>query len=296
MLNEDVVSVGDVDSPSSSKRIIRIVHISDTHTTHNVLTPLRPLSGNIAILRSTSIDSPNQIIDEVGADAFAKTPSAQFQKRESLDSSFHKGGSFLSSYKRRTNSNIIPPGDILVHSGDFAWNSKPPGILRSDNFEEVVQVMNDFFDRFPHKVKLFVAGNHEGSLEGKKIQTVQERLHSAVYLYNSSYNYEGIHFYGAPYTPYRFMTVARGFQRHSRSIAAHWRDIPSRTNVLITHTPPKGVLDLTVDFSVKKIPKVANFFHRVVPKPRCEVCGLIHPGRSHWGCPHLREEVLIRIK
>ena len=297
-MNDDVINVGDVNSTSSSRKIVRIVHISDTHHAHSTLTPLRPLSGNIAILRSTSTDTPNQIIDETGADAFARTSTKRPSKgSDNLDSSFHKGGSFLGGYRKpNTCATMIPPGDVLVHSGDFAWTSKGPGIFRSDNFEEIVQVMNDFFDRFPHKVKIFVAGNHEASFEGKKHQIIQDRLHSAVYLCNSSFIYEGIHFYGAPYTPWRAMTIARGFQRHSRSIAAHWRDIPSRTNVLITHTPPHSFLDLGHTFVTRKFPKITSAFNRVTPNVRCTVCGLIHEGRSHMGCPHLREEVMIRIK
>ncbi|XP_012936671.1 UPF0046 protein K07C11.7 isoform X2 [Aplysia californica] len=298
-MNDDVMSIGNVNCPNSATKIVRIVHISDTHHAHNTLTPLRPLSGNIAILRSTSIDSPNQIIDETGADAFARSASArlQMQASESNDSSFHKGGTFLSSFRRsHSSSTSVPPGDVLIHSGDFAWNSKAPGLFRSENFEEIIQAMNDFFDRFPHKVKIFVAGNHEASLEGKKLLSVQERLTSAVYLYNSSYTYEGIHFYGAPYTPFRLTTNATGFQRHSRSIAAHWREIPSRTDVLITHTPPHGILDLATDFTARKVPKLSSAIHRLLPKGPCSTCGIIHPGRSHWGCRHLREEVLIRIK
>ncbi|KAH9525814.1 hypothetical protein Btru_002452 [Bulinus truncatus] len=290
----DVTIVGHVKSATSSTQVVRIVHISDTHLGHNSLTPPRPLSGNISIRRSISSDSPNQIIDEKGKDAFEKRSNSFL---ESHDDSFHKGGVFLSNLSRSYSSaNEIPCGDILIHSGDFDWSKHSGGFLRSDNFEEIVQIMNDFFDRFPHKVKLFVAGNHEMAFEGKKIQTVQDRLISATYLCNSSFTYEGIHFYGAPYSPFRLMTNARGFLCSSRKIAAHWRDIPSKTDVLITHTPPYGILDLATDWATHKIPKLSRAFHRVIPTTTCETCGLEHPGRSHWGCPHLRDEVLIRIK
>lgn len=290
----DVIRVGHVAAATASTTVVRIVHISDTHLGHNALTPPRPISGNISIRRSNSNDTPNQIVDEKGIDAFERRSNSLL---ESSDNSFHKGGVFLSNLRRSYSSIYeVPCGDILVHSGDFDWTKVSGGFFRSDNFEEIVQLMNDFFDRFPHKIKLFVAGNHEMSLDGKKIQTVQERLISATYLYNSSFIYEGIHFYGAPYTPFRLMTNARGFICSSRKIAAHWRDIPSKTDVLITHTPPHGILDLATDWSTRKIPTLTHALHRVVPTSTCETCGMEHPGRSHWGCPHLREEVLIRIK
>ncbi|CAG5130068.1 unnamed protein product [Candidula unifasciata] len=294
MQSLDVIPVGQVAGATSSSHVVRIVHISDTHLGHHVLTPPRPISGNISIRRSNSSDVPNQVVDEKGIDAFEKKSGCL---AETSDGGFHKGGVFLSNVRRsRASDYEIPCGDILVHSGDFDWSKHSGRIFRSDNFEEIVQLMNDFFDRFPHKVKIFVAGNHEGCLEKRKIQAVQDRLTSAVYLYNSTYIYEGIHFYGSPYTPFRFMTNARGFIRTSRKIAAHWREIPSRTDVLVTHSPPHGILDLGVTWSARNMPGVSQAFHRVIPSHPCETCGIIHPGRSHWGCPHLREEVLIRIK
>ncbi|KAK6967441.1 UPF0046 protein [Biomphalaria glabrata] len=290
----DVTNVGHVRSATSSTQVVRIVHISDTHLGHNALTPPRPLSGNISIRRSISSDSPNQIINEKGVNAFEKRSSSC---KDSHENSFHKGGVFLSSLSGSysTSANEIPCGDILIHSGDFYSNHS--GVFsRSDNFEEIVQMMNDFFDRFPHKIKLFVAGNHETALEHKKLHMIQERLISATYLCNTSFTYKGINFYGAPYSPFRLMTNARGFICNSRKIAAHWREIPSKTDVLITHAPPYGILDLATDWSTRKIPKLSQAFHRVIPASTCETCGLEHPGRSHWGCPHLRDEVLIRIK
>lgn len=290
----DVIRVGHVKSATASTPVVRIVHISDTHLNHNALTPPRPISGNICIRRSLSSDTPNQIVDEKGVSAFERQSSSLFEQNNDV---FHKGGFFLSNVCSSYSSAYeIPCGDILVHSGDFDWSKHSGGIFRSDNFEEIIQLMNDFFDRFPHKVKLFVAGNHEISLDGKKLQAVQARLISAVYLYNSSYTYEGIHFYGAPYTPFRLMTNARGFICTSRKIAAHWRDIPSKTDVLITHTPPYGILDLATDWTTRNIPRVTNALHKVLPSSCCDVCGIEHPGQSHWGCPHLKDEVLIRIK
>ncbi|GFO26581.1 metallophosphoesterase domain-containing protein 1 [Plakobranchus ocellatus] len=290
---EHVTRVGHVETSTASSPVIRIVHISDTHLSHNSLTPPRPLSGNISIQRSDSTETPNNVVDESGKDAFTKRSTSL----ESREDGFHKGGTFLSSVRKpRINNCEIPCGNVLVHSGDFDWSKQSGGFLRSDNFEEIVQLMNDFFDRFPHKVKIFVAGNHEISLDGKKLLTVQERLTSAVYLYNSSFTYEGINFYGAPYTPFRFITNARGFIRTSGKIASHWRDIPSKTDILVTHSPPYGILDLGTKWTTRKLPRLTNAWHAVLPDRECDICGASHPGRDHWGCPHLREEVLIRIK
>jgi Icc-related predicted phosphoesterase len=53
---------------------------------------------------------------------------------------------------------------------------------------------------------------------------------------------DGIKFWGSPVTP-RFFDWA--FNRDA-DIQYHWNMIPYDTNVLITHGPPYGILDLTI--------------------------------------------------
>jgi len=45
----------------------------------------------------------------------------------------------------------IPPGDVLLHAGDFTLHCKP---------EKVVD-FNTFLGTLPHKHKIVIAGNHE---------------------------------------------------------------------------------------------------------------------------------------
>ena len=51
---------------------------------------------------------------------------------------------------------VVPPGDLLVHAGDFTFYSKPPSIV-SD--------FNDWLGSLPHRHKVVVPGNHEFALE-----------------------------------------------------------------------------------------------------------------------------------
>lgn len=292
MQNLDVIPVGYVSTVTPASHVVRIVHISDTHLQDSMLRPAHPVSSNISTKSSSTSVDQNYLPDWKGLDVLDKSSSLEMP-----DDVFQHTAVFVNSSRRsRVNDFEIPYGDVLVHSGDFDWSKHSGGIFRSDNFEEIVQLMNNFFDRFPHKLKLFVAGNHETCLEGKKLQTVQERLTSAVYLFDSSIIYEGIHFYGTPYTPFRWMTNARGFLRTSGKIATHWRQIPTRTDVLITHSPPQGILDLSITWGAKKMPGLSEAFFRVTPNQPCNTCGIVHPGRTHWGCPRLREEVLLRIR
>lgn len=150
---------------------------------------------------------------------------------------------------------IIPEVDVLIHSGDIG------GVTTLRDLTEFLIWM----EKQPAKKKIFCAGNHDWILskepgvrykrQGSVYQwlTFNERYNSArellnnydvEYLENSEYVYEGIKFYGSPYSP--------SFHRESwvfnsdrgPEIRKHWNKIPPDVNVLITHSPPYGVLDV----------------------------------------------------
>ena len=128
----------------------------------------------------------------------------------------------------------VPLGDILIHCGDCT-NDLGQASLR--NFLI-------WFDRQPHKLKLFIAGNHDGAFENWPQQAremVKDVADSCVYLEDSGYEYEGIKFWGSPVTP----SFCNWFFNRDRGqkIKCHWDKIPQGTDVLITHGPPNGILD-----------------------------------------------------
>lgn len=146
----------------------------------------------------------------------------------------------ISDTHTKHNQVQVPEGDVLVHCGD--WTNRGE--------ESSVKSFLDWFSAQPHQHKVFIAGNHELSLEGvnrKKILKLidtytNDNLH---FLENSSIVIEGLNFYGSPATPY-YGGWAFNFQR-GKSIAMEWEKIPDNTNVLITHGPSYGILDLVED-------------------------------------------------
>jgi predicted phosphodiesterase len=136
----------------------------------------------------------------------------------------------------------VPDGDTLIHCGD--WTN------RGDPF--AIEKFLDWFSSQPHKKKMFIAGNHELSLDGLRSKAVlsfikeytdkDSNLH---FLHNSSVVIDGLNFYGSPATPF-FCNWAFNFHR-GKDIAAEWKKIPDNVNVLITHGPSYGILDLVKD-------------------------------------------------
>lgn len=131
----------------------------------------------------------------------------------------------------------VPDADILVHCGDFSGRGTYADALKFVNW----------LGSQPHKHKVFIAGNHDLYLEqGEPIGLNQflVTLPSDVYYLNDSgVNLQGIKFWGSPVQP-RFFNWAFNRDRGD-DIRRHWDMIPADTDFLVTHGPPKDVLDST---------------------------------------------------
>jgi predicted phosphohydrolase len=128
----------------------------------------------------------------------------------------------------------IPPGDVFVHAGDFT----PKDSLAA------VAAFGVWVRELPHRYKLVIAGNHD-----ECFQYDSERARLALgdgdglfYLEDSGINIEGVAFWGSPWQP-EFMDWAFNLPRGAK-LAARWAKIPVNTDVLITHGPPSGILDV----------------------------------------------------
>jgi Icc-related predicted phosphoesterase len=119
--------------------------------------------------------------------------------------------------------NALPDGDVLVHSGDFSFAG-------SDN--EALDFLSWLCDQ-PHKHKIFVAGNHDVAMWDAKIEGLPDNVHV---LSDSSVLIDGKLFYGAP--------MQMGVKNGKLMAVAQYHLISRGVDVLITHQPPMGILDL----------------------------------------------------
>ncbi len=134
----------------------------------------------------------------------------------------------------------VPPGDLLIHAGDFTRNDQG-----RKEFREFLQ----WLERQPCPRKVLVSGNHDSQTErfpDLARQMIAEYAPSVTYLRDSGVEIDGLKLWGSPYTP----TFYQWFNMRDRgeAIKRHWDLIPDDTDVLITHGPPKmiaGKLDWT---------------------------------------------------
>jgi len=128
--------------------------------------------------------------------------------------------------------------DVVVHSGDCS-NWRDP--YRN---EPEVRAFLTWYRDVPVKHKIYVAGNHDTSIERRMITPADFAEAGIIYLENAATTIDGVKFWGSPHTP-TFGDWA--FMKSRDKIARVWNTIPEDTEVLITHGPPKGVRDLSHD-------------------------------------------------
>lgn len=128
--------------------------------------------------------------------------------------------------------------DIIVHSGDCS-NFR-------DTYRNEYEVRNfiEWYKNVPVKYKIYVAGNHDTSIERRIITPGDFAAAGIIYLENEATTINGIKFWGSPITP----TFGEwSFMKARAKTYSVWQAIPDDTDVLIVHGPPKGVRDLSFD-------------------------------------------------
>ena len=145
----------------------------------------------------------------------------------------------------------LPQADIVVHSGDFTMNGSE---------QEALDFMNWFCD-LPYPQKIFICGNHDECLYGATIDGLDGNVH---YLCNSGIEIEGLKFYGVPMFMGDCIT-----DRQTR----HYANIPDDTDILITHTPPFGILDFDDNINYGSEELLSRIS---VVRPRLNLFGHIH--------------------
>jgi Icc-related predicted phosphoesterase len=168
----------------------------------------------------------------------------------------------------------VPDGDVLVHAGDM---------LQHGSLEELARAAA-WLRTLPHRTKVVVAGNHDVCLQ-KRPAEARALLQDAgfVYLEDSAATIDGLVFYGSPWQPiYRVWAFGA---RRGPELAAKWKQIPDRVDVLVTHAPPYGYGDRTRPGHPEGERRVGciDLLARVSEvRPKLHLFGHIHQDPGRW--------------
>jgi len=129
--------------------------------------------------------------------------------------------------------------DVLIHCGDFSHGGQ----------EEIMDFL-EWLSAQEHEHKILIAGNHDIWLEEMSQQEgIKEdfrefiyRTYQVIYLDDDSVTIGNLNFYGLPYSV-TFYDWA--FMESEEELFKRYQNIPNDTQVLLTHTPVKNILDKT---------------------------------------------------
>lgn len=132
---------------------------------------------------------------------------------------------------------IVPENiDIVIFSGDCS-NYKDPYTN-----EPQVRDFIHWFKGLPIKHKVFVAGNHDTSIEKGLITKKDFEDYNIHYLENDYITIDGLKIFGSPYTP----TYGDwSFMKDRHKLDSMWSKVDSDVDIFICHGPIKGILDLS---------------------------------------------------
>jgi len=140
----------------------------------------------------------------------------------------------------------VPPGDILLHCGDFT----------NKGTASEIQAFASWFAALPHPTKLLVHGNHEaGPFSKWDPRNAKSLLPGAEFVNNMLVRSHGLTIFGVPW---------------KLQFSAH-RAMPDKVDILFLHEPPKGILD--GGFGCDVIAKLAK-------RARVVVFGHIHEAQG----------------
>lgn len=147
----------------------------------------------------------------------------------------------------------MPEGDVLCICGDIVpleYQNSTPKSIAWFCLEFIPWV-----DKLDYKKVIFIAGNHDFFLQNiaysnnmpdylKDAKEVMQTLlpghnyslhKKLVYLFDNSYSYNGVTFYGSPW----IADLANwAFFKTREGLTKAWYNIPKKVDVLLTHMPP----------------------------------------------------------
>lgn len=178
----------------------------------------------------------------------------------------------------------LPEADGIIFAGDFANNGELHDCAKGLHW----------LNALPYKYRIVIAGNHDVFMDKNHPRAIlsgsnQSMLDSTLpvsegfhYLQNSGVEIEGVKIWGSPYTP-NFYEWRWGFNLgRGAPLRQNWDQIPSDTDILVTHGPAYGILDGCPDYEYSSDGSLIHVGDKDLldalkrVKPKAHVFGHVH--------------------
>lgn len=162
--------------------------------------------------------------------------------------------------------------NLVIHSGD-STNSYNH-LYNNSEFKRFI----DWFIELPIKYKILIAGNHdEWAMKKYNVDKIKEL--GIIYLEHEYVEIENRLIFGSPYTP----TFNQWYFMKERSkLHQCWEVLNSDIDILVTHGPPKFILDLShnQNHQLEYCGDLALFKKVMEIKPQFHLFGHIHNSKD----------------
>jgi Icc-related predicted phosphoesterase len=173
----------------------------------------------------------------------------------------------------------LPGGDLLIHAGDFMNSGYNP--------MEAMMFFKWFNEIDNYDAKIFIAGNHDRWMqdEPEEAKAILAGYKTIEYLQDEKLDLwdqedQQLVIYGSPWQP-EFCSWAFNLPRNGEEMKARWDAIPNDTDILVTHSPPFGYLDIPGGQSIRVGCEMLR--HRIDEfKPKIHVFGHIHGSAGYY--------------
>ena len=164
----------------------------------------------------------------------------------------------------------LPEGDLLIGAGDY---------LNSGSIQDLV-IFSSYINSQLHKYKygsVIVPGNHDLMFESS-LPLVKELLPKHRILIDEEVCINGLRIYGTPWVPYINGIWAFEENYHSNRFEVVRDKIPEGLDILISHSPPRGILSKGWGCNTLK-----ERLEQMERPPKIVICGHIHEcgGQKH---------------
>ena len=168
-------------------------------------------------------------------------------------------------------------GDLLIVAGDLTARDTES---ENDNFWRWLCYQ-------PYKKMVVIAGNHDNFMKNNP-NALQDDGKTLEYLCDSGTEFDGLKIWGSPWTRYfegMNPDCCAFTLKTEEELAQKFALIPADIDILVTHSPPAGILDKTE--RKYRVGSKALRCELLRIKPRLHVFGHIHEAhgqdREEWG-------------
>ncbi|KAF2172442.1 hypothetical protein M409DRAFT_50141 [Zasmidium cellare ATCC 36951] len=184
----------------------------------------------------------------------------------------------------------LPKGDVLIHAGDFT---------NQGSLAEVKKAV-DWISKADFEAKVIVADpdyalKHKSGwgvvpADVEACRNLVVANDNFVYLQHASAviplpsKSTHLRIFGSPYSPDRGRQNW-AFQYEENAAESIWNAVPEEVDILVTHTPPRGLLDASKHWEEGGCPALKSALLRV--RPLVHVFGHCHEGRGATVVQHI---------